>query len=246
MRRKRCTQCGQIKLLTEFHRQPLLSGGLRRQCKSCVNHTRQVRRSNPKSRRAELQRDYLRRRTPAFRSNRNATLRQERAERSAAIEAMRGHAWLKAIKEAREENRRLDQRLLRQRDPAFRLIMQIRIAIATMLKKRGQIKSRKAFDILPYSPQELINHLKQHFLPGITLENYGMGNSGWHIDHKRPIASFDPVIFSSPDDLICEVFALSNLYPLWGKDNIRKGSSWNGRRWRIKESPAWGLRTPSH
>src|SRR3546814_16139410 len=43
----------------------------------------------------------------------------------------------------------------------------------------------------------------------------------WHIDHIRPLCSFE---FKSPDDpQFREAWALTNLRPLWARDNPRKG-----------------------
>lgn len=69
---------------------------------------------------------------------------------------------------------------------------------------------------------QLKARLESLFSEGMTWENYGE----WHIDHVRPVASFD---FSV--DLLQTVracWALSNLQPLWAIDNIKKGKKWDG------------------
>ena len=61
-------------------------------------------------------------------------------------------------------------------------------------------------------------HLEKQFKEGMTWNNYGY--YGWHIDHIRPVSSFN---FNSYDDPeFKECWALSNLQPLWGKENISK------------------------
>lgn len=61
-------------------------------------------------------------------------------------------------------------------------------------------------------------HLESLFTNGMSWQNYGE----WHVDHKIPISSFD---FESIE---CEEFkkcwSLNNLQPLWGIDNLSKGS----------------------
>jgi len=52
-------------------------------------------------------------------------------------------------------------------------------------------------------------------------DNYG---SGWHIDHIRPCSSFD----LSDEEQQRACFHHSNLQPLWVKDNLEKGSKWEG------------------
>jgi hypothetical protein len=47
--------------------------------------------------------------------------------------------------------------------------------------------------------------------------------SEWHIDHRRPVSSFNFLSVDDPEFLEC--WALSNLQPLWAADNIRKGNA---------------------
>ena len=50
----------------------------------------------------------------------------------------------------------------------------------------------------------------------------------WHLDHIRPCASFDLSDINQQK----ECFHYSNFQPLWAKDNISKGSLYNGIRYR--------------
>lgn len=73
-------------------------------------------------------------------------------------------------------------------------------------------------DLVPYTLDDLMAHLERQFLPGMTWDNRG----DWHIDHVVPLASFN---FTSPDDPeFRAAWALTNLRPLWAKDNIRKSA----------------------
>ena len=70
--------------------------------------------------------------------------------------------------------------------------------------------------LVGYSLRELREHLERRFQEGMSWENYGE----WHIDHVLPIASFD---FSTTEDKnFKRCWALSNLQPLWAKDNWAK------------------------
>lgn len=64
---------------------------------------------------------------------------------------------------------------------------------------------------------ELKQHLEAKFQPGMTWENYG--RTGWHIDHIRPLASFD----LTQETEIYLAMKKSNLQPLWRFDNQSKG-----------------------
>jgi len=68
------------------------------------------------------------------------------------------------------------------------------------------------------SRQELVRHIERQFQRGMTWDNYGF--DGWHIDHIRPLASYD---LTDPEQVrLASHF--TNLMPLWAKDNFAKGS----------------------
>jgi len=64
---------------------------------------------------------------------------------------------------------------------------------------------------------DLRNHIQSLWTANMTWDNYGE----WHIDHKRPCASFDLTIPAQQR----ECFHFTNLQPLWAKDNLTKGDS---------------------
>jgi hypothetical protein len=87
------------------------------------------------------------------------------------------------------------------------------------LKVMGLRKDyRKWQSLVGYTTQDLAAHLESLFQSGMGWHNMG----AWHIDHIKPRAAFT---FSSYNDpAFKECWALSNLQPLWAKDNIRKGA----------------------
>lgn len=110
------------------------------------------------------------------------------------------------------------QRRKRARDPSFAVSCHLRVMIHRALGKQKAGKSWREF--VPYSLEELMAHLERQFTAGMTWENRGE----WHIDHIRPLCSFE---FQTPDcSQFREAWALTNLRPLWAKDNFSK----NGRR----------------
>ena len=70
--------------------------------------------------------------------------------------------------------------------------------------------------MLGYTPRELKEHLEKQFVDGMSWDNHGRGKEKWNIDHIRPINTF-PI--GTP---ISEINALSNLRPLWSRDNLRR------------------------
>tara|TARA_R110000772_G_C13143657_1_gene424273 strand:+ start:139 stop:792 length:654 start_codon:yes stop_codon:yes gene_type:complete len=70
-----------------------------------------------------------------------------------------------------------------------------------------------------YTAGQLKNHIEGQFTNGMAWDN----RNEWHIDHIKPVSAFikegitDPAIIN----------ALSNLQPLWAKDNLSKGAKYN-------------------
>lgn len=77
-------------------------------------------------------------------------------------------------------------------------------------------KFQHTFEALGYSSTELMRHLERKFLPGMSWENYG----DWHIDHEIPLSAFNYETTSDID--FQRAWSLSNLQPLWKRDNLVK------------------------
>lgn len=73
-------------------------------------------------------------------------------------------------------------------------------------------KIHEAVELLGYSAIELKEHLESLFLEEMSWENYGE----WHIDHIKMVSDFEE---GTPLDV---VNSLSNLRPLWAKDNCSR------------------------
>ena len=133
--------------------------------------------------------------------------------------------WDVYIKEYREKNidkirqiKRDYERNRKATDPLYKLISNFRTAIYQVLKESNVEKNKSYFDILGYTPEELINHLEKQFKDDMTWDNYGI----WHVDHKLPITSFD--IQEMGDEEFMKCWCLDNLQPMWGEENIRKSN----------------------
>ncbi len=144
-------------------------------------------------------------------------------------------AYFKNNKESKKERRKKnrDKRNAQRKeryanDTNFRLRQICSRRIRDAMKKDG----KKTIEFLGCTIVDLRSHLESQFTTGMTWENQGT----WHIDHRRPCASFD---FTDPEQLrMC--WHWSNLQPLWGAENMSKGATydpatftheWNGGRW---------------
>ena len=108
--------------------------------------------------------------------------------------------------------------------PKNKVATSVRNTIYHAIKKRGMCKTHPTFLVLGYAPLDLVKWLESQFTEknGYSWNNYG----DWHIDHIRPIASFDFDSMEHPDFKKC--WALNNLQPLWATDNMRKNDKWDG------------------
>ena len=129
------------------------------------------------------------------------------------------------LKEYREKNidkirktKRDYERNRKARDPLYKLISNFRTAIYQALKESNVEKNKHYFDILQYTPKELVTHLENKFTDKMSWDNYG----DWHVDHKLPITHFN--IQEMGDEEFMRCWSLDNLQPMWGFDNIFKSN----------------------
>ena len=84
----------------------------------------------------------------------------------------------------------------------------------------GGGKSAKTEQLIGCTLLELRDYLESLWKPGMSWDNYTL--DGWHIDHIRPLASFD---LSDPEQQRA-AFHYTNCQPLWATDNYAKGAKW--------------------
>lgn len=133
--------------------------------------------------------------------------------------------WNEYIKDYREKNKdkikeikRNYEKTRKSNDPLYKLIANFRTAIYTVLKENNVNKYGHYFEILQYSPEDLVKHLEKQFEDGMTWKNYGE----WHVDHILPITYFN--FKEVGDDEFLKCWGLDNLQPMWGDENIKKSN----------------------
>jgi hypothetical protein len=121
----------------------------------------------------------------------------------------------------------------RETDPVFNLRNTISRAITLMISSQGAIKHRKScLKHLPYTIQELKDHLEKQFEPWMNWDNHGVYVSNqwdnndsstwfWQLDHIVPQS--DLSYSSMEDDNFKKCWALENLRPLSAKQNHLDG-----------------------
>lgn len=112
-------------------------------------------------------------------------------------------------------------------NPYLKLIHYTRARLNSVLK--GGTKTFSVSGCILFSREEFMNHIESLFTEGMSWENYG--KEGWHIDHIRPLSSFDLY----QEDQVIEANSLANLQPMWGSENCSKGSYYNNKRHRYSK-----------
>lgn len=125
----------------------------------------------------------------------------------------RTRRWRRSVAPERLANYNRKRHKKRWSDPGYRIGKLMSNKLHRCVKDKDYANWN---ELVGYSLQELVAHLEKQFAPGMTWENYGE----WHVDHIRPLCSFD--IKSKADPQFKDCWALSNLRPLWAADNLKK------------------------
>jgi len=132
------------------------------------------------------------------------------------------------------ESRNVNCKIKYKENINYKLRIIISSAILQILKNNNSSKKGKScLKYLPFTIEELKNHLESHFDIWMTWENHGVYRINtwddndpstwvWHIDHIIPC---DALPYTSmEDENFKKCWALSNLRPLSAKENIKKGN----------------------
>ena len=103
----------------------------------------------------------------------------------------------------------------------FKLAVLVRSRISTILRRKKVRKQDRSLKYLGCAVSELKAHLEKQFKLGMTWDNHG--RYGWHVDHIRPLASFNLVDLEQQH----VAFNYKNLQPLWAEENLTKGTKYN-------------------
>ena len=124
----------------------------------------------------------------------------------------------RVYRETNKEKVRLQERMRdgkkRQTNINYKLSKGLRTRLWSAIKDNQ--KTGSAVKDLGCSIDELKSYLEFKFLPDMSWDNYGQ--YGWHIDHIKPLSSFD----LTDRKQLLEACHYTNLQPLWAKDNLSK------------------------
>jgi hypothetical protein len=210
METKNCKNCNNIKDLDKFYKNKARHDGVDVYCKICTKERRKARLQTDEGR--QKHNEYA---AKWREQNKEKNLEYHRRYRTK-------HADKLALKRKSAEGREYNKNYMRnkRKNPAFRLHCNVsRNVHHAMRRSGGSKRGEKTFDALPYTPQQLCEHLEAQFDENMTWNNYG---SYWHIDHIYPQSMLPYDSYEHPNFLKC--WNLSNLRPLEASANIAKGA----------------------
>jgi len=157
-------------------------------------------------------------------NNKEKYLNEIKLWRTENIEKVKLYRKTYNSKHRKEINKHERER--RQIDAHYKLRTNISRSICGRLKRRLLSKKNKpTFSFLPYSVDELKQHLEKQFVcdkAWMNWNNWGMGVGKWNIDYIRPESSFN---YTSVEDTeFQKCWSLSNLQPLEAMENMIKGN----------------------
>lgn len=208
---KTCTRCGESHSLSMFRENARYADGRVSWCNQCA-----------KSYRAQ----YYQKNKGKVKEQNAAWHASNKDARNEAMKAAYRNDKERHIERARDAKKRNPakyreaNRLNAKQRRDQRIDLRIRSRISSQIRYcLGTGKGGNATEqLLGYSIIELRKHLEKQFLPGMDWKNIGE----WHIDHIIPLSSF--IITGASDPELRRAWSLTNLRPLWAKDNIRKGA----------------------
>lgn len=118
-----------------------------------------------------------------------------------------------------------------EEDPVYACRVKLCSSISCSATRAGQklpfytrfgFKQSELERILGCSLEQFVAYFDSLFQPGMSWSNHGT----WHIDHIKPVATANTI------EEVERLNHYTNLQPLWARDNIAKGSLFEGVRVR--------------
>ena len=201
----KCNVCKEIKPLNEFHKDKLRKDGRQSVCKGC---------------RKQYQKNYQ---PQYYEDNKERIIEWNKQYRQDNKEKIKEEK-----KQYRQDNKaKLNeyQKNKRKNNIVFALRCNVSSQVSMALKRNSSSKQGESLmKYLPYTIDQLKEHLENQFEDWMTWENHGVYHpteKRWHIDHIIPQNKLIYDSMDHPNFQNC--WALENLQPLLALDNLSKG-----------------------
>jgi hypothetical protein len=218
MKTKLCSKCGKEKPLNQFNKGND-KNGLSYWCKKCINKHNKKHYQKNKEKILEQVKEYQQIHKEEIKKYQQTHKEKRKKQHKIWCDKNK-----KEIKKYRKSHKKeINQWTVNKRktDINFKLAGNLRSRMGIVLKK--DIKSASTMKLLGCNIEFLKEHLKKQFKSDMSWDSWGGGYNGkgmqeWHIDHIKPLASFD---LSKPSEQK-KAFHYTNLQPLWAVENLKK------------------------
>jgi vacuolar-type H+-ATPase subunit I/STV1 len=217
MNTKVCSKCGVEKALCEFHKNKRSPDGFIQKCKLCRKEWSIKNKDKTLAYREKNKKAIAKKHKEYANKNRNKINEYQRDYRTKNKERIRERDRIYYQKNKDKIHKRQNQHY--HENPVYRMRVIVSRAVGIALKKQGSTKGGSTFSALPYSPQDLVEHLERQFDDKMNWDNYG---SYWDVDHIYPQSLLPYDSLDHPNFQKC--WALENLQPLEHIANIRKSN----------------------
>jgi hypothetical protein len=230
---KTCSKCGIEKELSDFSKRKNSKDGRRNQCKECRKY---INSCLPKKIRTKEERTERNKKRNEFRKNNKEEVNRKqreyrknnKEERNKKRNEFRKNNKEEVNRKQREYRKNNKEELNKKRNEfrkeqynnneIYKLTQCLRTRMRHAMEGKG-FKTGTSQELLGCDYETVKKHLESQFDERMNWDNHGL--YGWHIDHKKPCASFD---LTKPERQK-QCFNYKNLQPLWAEANLKKGDS---------------------
>lgn len=222
--RQICCTCKLDKPLEQFSLSKQRPSGRHRQCKQCNKAYKVEYRKRPEVIQAEREYSAIyvtteesKRKTAEYRKRPDVrAVKRERNKSLSYQEKRKEYLARPEVKERVLELRRKRYAARWKLDAAFQIDARFRVLIRRSIKTGKNSMSWRS--LVEFSIEEFKDHFERQFTDGMSWDEFLAGNI--HIDHIVPVSSFDIKSVDCQEFKSC--WNLSNLRPMWAKDNNLK------------------------
>ena len=253
---KECSKCGELLPFTCFGKKSKGKHGLNPACKECERATQGITKRRPMIDRENKMKEcsvchsvlpfdmfYVRSSTKlgigsACKDCESKKNNVDRAREQRKVYAARPENKAKRKQYLKRNREKFNKQAVAYRskrkkyDVCYKLatVIRSRNNIALRLIKGPYLKVGSSVENLGCSLEFFKSYLEDQFYDredGTKMTWLSHGRSGWHIDHIKPLSSFD----LTDEDQAIEAAHYTNQQPLWAEHNLEKGAREDWSRW---------------
>lgn len=210
-----CRTCGERKPREAFYAKLSSKLGIRNECKQCQCLRSKIWKSKNHDKKRESDRKWKeqnRGRLAIWRQqNPHINQKSAKTRRRRLNEDEEYHRHYYQMRSKRHNERM-------KTDVQYKIRGQLRSRFKKVLRKARISKTNHVLTLLGLSLDNFTKYIESQFKPGMTWKNHDL--KGWHLDHIRPLASFD---LTKEEDQR-QAFHYTNYQPLWASENLSKGA----------------------